>query len=240
VTRFADGINEGTCLDLGDAGCAVGLTDSEFAPCRTEADCACGFACAKDPNLPVGAQWTSAKTFCERSCSAATDCALDELCFGEAGNRTCRLNLCADSSPVYATCNADNTSSGTCLAQTTALASLPFMPSTPASALSGFGLCGSEPALGCIPGLCLQGGTATGACDPSADRSNPDSLCVPGAICDTSGPTPMCTSLCTLPNSAGLCPDGEYCLPLPGSATVPGAGDLQGECLPAMGMDAGG
>lgn len=239
ASRFAAGIDEGICVDLGDGGCAMGLADNEFAACRSEADCACGFSCVPDPNLPVGAQWTAATTFCERSCTAVTDCALDEYCFGEAENRTCRLNLCADASPVGATCNADEAGSGTCLAQGPGIASLPFMPATPASALFDFGLCGSEPALTCIPGLCLQGGTATGTCAPNADRSTPDLLCIPGAFCDTSGPTPMCTWLCTLPNSAGLCPDGEVCLPLPGAATVPGAGNLQGDCLPAMGVDAG-
>ena len=239
VTRYGGGIDEGICVDLADGGCATGLPDNKFAPCRSEADCACGFSCIADPNLPVGAQWTAATTFCERSCNAVTDCALDEYCFGQAGKRTCRLNLCADASPVAATCNADDTSSGTCFAQGLSLGDLPFMPGTSALAMSDFGLCGSEPALTCIPGLCLQGGTATGACNPNADRSTPDQLCVPGTICDTSGSTPMCTSLCTLPNGAGTCPNGEVCMPLPGSATVPGAGNLQGECLPAMGVDAG-
>jgi hypothetical protein len=240
VTHYAGGIDEGTCVDFADGGCASNLPPAEFAPCRTNADCACGLACVTDPNLPVGAQWTASTQFCERSCSAVADCALDEVCLGEAGNRTCRLNLCADTSPVTATCNADSPSGGTCLAQGPAVAGLPFMPPTAALALAGFGLCGSEPALSCIPGLCLQAGTATGACDPAADRSSPDLLCVPGTICDTSGPTPMCTPLCTVPSYAGECPDGEYCLPLPGAATVPGAGNLQGDCLPAMGVDAGG
>ncbi len=239
ATRYANGINEGTCQDLGDAGCALGLADNEFAPCRREADCACGLSCVADPNLPVGAQWTTATTFCERPCTQVTDCALDEYCFGRVGERNCRLNLCADVAPVPPTCNADSASSGTCLAQGPGIGSLPFMPATPPSALAAFGLCASEPALSCIPGLCLQGGTATGACDPNADRSTPDLLCVPGAICDTSGSTPMCTWLCTVPNSAGLCPDGEVCLPLPGAATVPMAGNLQGDCQPAMGVDAG-
>ena len=96
--------------------------------------------------------------------------------------------------------------------------------------------------------VCLQAGTATGACDPSADRSHPASLCVPGAVCDDSGPTPMCTWLCNFGSTATsvpACPAGQFCVP--SSSYLSQVSDdyleeevaIQGDCLPALGVDAG-
>jgi hypothetical protein len=228
ATFNAYGVDEGICLALGDGGCAAGLPDDELAPCLGSADCSCGLGCFEN--------WSTGHFQCQRPCSAAADCPLDEVCFGEAGSRSCQLNSCSGSSAI---CDADTRGGGTCLV-------------VPESAIPPDAISHRPPETQGLPDICIQAGTATGACDPSADRSRPDLLCVPGAICDPSGPSPMCTPLCVAGAgaSAGVapCPSGQYCVPsasyliLPAgyySLGPPSGSSVQGSCLPALGVDAG-
>jgi hypothetical protein len=141
------------------------------------------------------------------------------------------LNRCAGTAGV---CDADLTSGGTCVVETVAALPSDAFPRAPPEAPS-------------LVDVCWQAGTATGACDPSADRSHPASLCVPGAVCDDSGPTPMCTWLCTYGSTATApaCPAGQFCVA--SSTYLTQVSDyyledsvaIQGDCLPALGVDAG-
>ena len=123
------------------------------------------------------------------------------------------------------TCPADTLNGGTCLT-----AEYPLPAGFPQSAIY-------PNVTGDISNtaLCYQGGTATGACDPNADRSHPELLCVAGSRCSTAGPTPMCTPACTYQDMDFA--DGFPTLPATGCSV--GQVCIDQVCLPALGVDAG-
>ncbi len=128
LTRNIGGMDEGACLTLADGGCPVGLSSNEFASCLSDADCACGLGCSPDPAL--GDPNAPVASFCERPCTAAADCALEEFCYDDQGQLSCRLSLCSlgSLSAPSAVCGADAQADGTCLVESPALLAPSFLP----------------------------------------------------------------------------------------------------------------
>ena len=166
----------GTFLDFGacftqEGSCLQGFPfDNEMAACSATAGCGClggaDIECFPDGNIGKALNPFGANTYCERLCSTSNDCAVSSTVCAASW---CTFDFCGstpagkDAGSGYGLpCNASGQNDGTCL---------PIATSQ------------RDPAYG----LCLQGGSATGTCDPDAGRSSPGGLCGAGSYCEPFG-----------------------------------------------------
>jgi hypothetical protein len=190
----------GACLTQ-SGSCLEGFPfDNEMAPCGPSAGCGClgsvDIECFPDPNIGTALNPYGVDTYCERLCSTSNDCAVPST---TCRNSWCSYDFCGhnpsgqDAGSGYdLPCNAAGQADGTCL---------PIATST------------HDPAYG----LCLQGGTATTSCDPTADRTDPSGLCGAGNYCVGSACLPACNPQ---KGSATTCSGATSCTGVLSGASV--------------------
>ncbi len=201
----------GTFLDFGacftQAGtCLQGFPfDNEMAACSAAAGCGClggvEIECFPDPNIGTALNPYRTDTYCERLCSTSGDCPVPSTtCL----NSWCSYDFCGrtpsghDAGSGYdLPCNAAGQADGTCLPIATSSA---------------------DPAYG----LCLQGGSAKGACDPTAGRGDPGGLCDAGSYCEPFGDGGAgCLGACNPQvGSTATCASGLTCTGVLSGASV--------------------
>ncbi len=124
-------------------------------------------------------------TVCEYPCQQTADCpTLLTACIGGF----CRLNQCGSATgngSFNSLCDVIGLNDGTCV---------PFQYN------------------GTITGLCYQGGTATSACNPTANRTDLSADCIAGDVCvgGAIGSGGFCGLACT-PNGPNTCPPRQGC-----------------------------
>jgi hypothetical protein len=222
LAALPDGGRCGAMCDPADAGsvCPTGSACDPFAFFQETIDGVC---------VPIGDSGCSLLQVSPPlesfpPCYADENCTCPAVCHGPTGDGGLCVVPCQTTSdcPIVATsCQA-----GWCLTNT--------CDTLGASCDAG----GSEDGLCQSPLLqqklvCLQGGTATQACDPNATRADPARLCAPPAFCDPLVDGGTCEVLCD-PAGAGSCPASTVCLPLYFASGVEGACvpcvEVQGRC----------
>jgi hypothetical protein len=196
----------GACFTVAGS-CLQGFPfDNEMAACSASAGCGClpgsiDIECFPDSNIGTALNPYAVNTYCERFCSTTSDCAVPSTtCL----NSWCSYDFCGrtpsghDAGSGYdLPCDAASQADGTCL---------PIATTT------------HDPAYG----LCLQGGSATSACVPAADRADPAGLCGAGNYCEQlgdggSGCLPACNPQ---KGSTAACSGGLTCTGVLSGASV--------------------
>ena len=203
----------GACVDAGAlaAQTQYGADSSLWTACSDSSVCDCPNQC-----LPIAGGGSFACQLPPRACTTTADCP-DPTTFCASGG--CIPNICPAGAVVTQPCD------------------VAFGQNNPA--LTGDGQCLPN-VLGGATLLCVQGGTATGACSLPPNRNDPTTLCPSGSTCAAADGGNICAEMCqigSLPDCDGgsrNCASINPAYPSSCPSCTPPLSALQA-CLPGQG-----